>query len=259
MKRELLVLLAVGTLVAAPLGAQEDKPQDLSPDEIAEAEREGKVRLEEEITVVSASKVESRLVDAPATMSVITTQQLETTPAQNYGDLLRSVPGVNVIQTSARDINLTSRQSTSTLSNSQLVLVDGRSVYLDFFGLVLWDLVPSPNSNQVQQVEIVRGPASVVWGANALTGVVNIITKSPREIPGFGFNLSAGLFNRDGGSRQADGDGYSYEGNFFYSSAINDSWSWKLNAGYLDADPYSRPEGIVPLACHALGVSPCRD
>ena len=76
MKRELVGLLAVGTLVVAPLGAQEDNPRDLSPDEIAEAEREGKVRLEEEITVVSASKVESRLVDAPATMSVITAQQL---------------------------------------------------------------------------------------------------------------------------------------------------------------------------------------
>ena len=93
MKREFLVLLAVGTLVAAPLWAQEDEPENLSADEIAEAEREGKVRLEEEVTVVSASRVESRLVDAPATMSVVTTQQLETTPAQNYGDLLRSVPG----------------------------------------------------------------------------------------------------------------------------------------------------------------------
>ena len=259
MKRELLGLLAVGILVAAPLGAQEDEPQDLSPDEIAEAEKEGKVRLEEEITVVSASKVESRLVDAPATMSVITAQQLEANPAQNYADLFRSVPGVNAIQLSARDVNLTSRQSTSSLSNSQLVLVDGRAVNTEFFGNVFWDLVPDPNSNQVKQVEIVRGPASIVWGANALAGVVNIITKSPRESPGFGFNLSAGLFNRDGGSRQADGNGHSYSGNVLYSSPINDSWSWRLNAGYLDADPYSRPEGIVPLSCHALGASPCRD
>ncbi len=259
MKRELLVLLAVGTLVAAPLGAQEDEPENLSADEIAEAEREGKVRLEEEITVVSASKARSRLVDAPATMSVVTTQQLETTPAQNYGDLLRSVPGINAVQTSARDINLTSRQATSTLSNSQLVLVDGRSVYLDFFGLVLWDLVPNPTSNQVKQIEIVRGPASVVWGANALTGVVNIITKTPRESEGFGFNLSAGLINRDGGSRESDGDGYSYSGDFFYADVINDTWSWKLNAGYLSVDPYSRPEGTVPVDCHPLGAIPCRD
>ena len=92
---------------------------------------------------------------------------------------------MNVIQTSARDFNLTTRQATSTLNNSQLVLVDGRSVYLDFFGLVLWDFVPNPTSGDIKQIEVVRGPASVVWGANALSGVVNVITKSPRENPGW--------------------------------------------------------------------------
>ena len=84
---------------------------------------------------------------------------------------------------SARDINITSRQSTSTLTNSQLVLLDGRSIYLDFFGIVLWDFLPT-NLNDIQQIEVIRGPASAVWGANALTGVVNVITKSPREAPG---------------------------------------------------------------------------
>ena len=262
MKRELLlVLMVIGALVVAPrLGAQEvegepdeEAPVDLAPDE------EGVVRRREEVTVVSASRTSERLVDAPATMSVITTDVLESTPAQNFGDLLRSVPGVNAIQTSARDINLTSRQATSTLANSQLVAVDGRSVYLDFFNLVLWDFIPTASSNEIKQIEVVRGPASVVWGANALTGVVNIITKSPRENEGFGFNLSAGLFNRDGGSRQDDGDGHSYSGSFYYANAPNDTWSFKLSAGYYDADPYSRPTGTVALDCHPLGVSPCRD
>src|SRR5580765_2703991 len=93
--------------------------------------------------VVSASKSESALIDAPATMSVVTSAVLASTPAQNYGDLLRSVPGVNVIQLSARDVNVTTRHGTTTLSNSQLVLLDGRSIYLDFFGLVLWDFLPA--------------------------------------------------------------------------------------------------------------------
>ena len=91
------------------------------------------------------------------------------------------MPGVNVIQLSARDVQVTSRQSTGTVTNSQLVLVDGRSMYLDFFGLVLWDLVPA-NFADIEQVEVVRGPASATWGANAMTGAVNIITKSPRGI-----------------------------------------------------------------------------
>jgi outer membrane receptor protein involved in Fe transport len=259
MKRELLVLLAAGALAGVPLGAQENEPQTPSPDEVAQAEEEGVVRRREEVTVVSASRTAAKLVDAPATMSVVAPDVLESTPSQNFADLLRSVPGVNAIQTSARDINLTSRQATSTLANSQLVAVDGRSVYLDFFNMVLWDFVPTASTNEIEQIEVVRGPASVVWGANALTGVVNIITKSPRNNEGVGFNLSAGLINRDEGSRAADGNGYSYNGNFYYATALNDVWSLRLSAGYLNSDPYSRPEGEIPLSCHPLGVDPCRD
>ncbi len=259
MTRALLVLFAFGTLAAPPLVAQQSEPEDLAPDEVAQADEEGVVRRREEVTVVSASRTAARVVDAPATLSVVSRDVLENTPAQNFADVLRSVPGVNAIQTSARDINLTARGATSTLANSQLVAVDGRSVYLDFFNLVLWDFVPTANTNEIEQIEVVRGPASVVWGANALTGVVNIITKSPRENQSLGFNLSAGLFDRDGGSREDDGTGKSYNGSFFYATALNDVWSLRLSAGYLDADPYSRPTGTIPLSCHPLGAVPCRD
>ena len=78
-------------------------------------------------------------------------------------------------KSSARDVNLTARGATSTLATSQLALVDGRSVYLDFFGMVMWDLVPT-NANEIKQIEVIRGPASAVWGANAMSGVVNVIT-----------------------------------------------------------------------------------
>ena len=107
-------------------------------------------------------------------------------------DTLRSVPGVNVIQMSARDINLTRTPGDLDARDLAARAVDGRSVYLDFFGLVLWDLVPSPTSGEIKQIEVVRGPASVVWGANAVNGVVNIITKTPRENEGFGLVLRAG-------------------------------------------------------------------
>ncbi|HEY7445370.1 MAG TPA: TonB-dependent receptor plug domain-containing protein, partial [Vicinamibacterales bacterium] len=134
----------------------------------------------EEVVVVSATRSEQQLVNAPAAVSVIDTATIESSPSTNVGDLLRAVPGMNVTQVSARDINITTRGATSTLSTSQLALVDGRSVYLDFFGMVMWDLVPT-NPHEIKQIEVVRGPASAVWGANAMTGVVNVITKSPRE------------------------------------------------------------------------------
>lgn len=196
--------------------------------------------------VVTATKGEAALVDAPATMSVISSQTLASTPAQNYGDVLRSVPGVNVIQLSARDINLTSRQNTATLTNSQLVLLDGRSVYLDFFGIVLWDFLPT-NLNDIKQIEVVRGPASAVWGANALTGVVNIITKSPREAPGADVMLDAGWFNRDAGSGVGSGLGNTYRADASYAAAPNDRWSYRVSAGYFNSDPLPRPVGTIPL------------
>lgn len=199
-----------------------------------------------ETVVVSASRIESQLVDAPATMSVLTSQTLKSSSAATFGDLLRTVPGVNVVQLSARDINLTSRQATSTLSNSQLVLLDGRSIYLDFFGIVLWDFVPS-NLSDIKQIEVVRGPASAVWGANALTGVVNIITKSPREAPGAEATLSGGLFSRNAGSSVGRGAGLSYGANATLAEAPNAQWSYRISAGYFNSDPFARPSGTVPL------------
>lgn len=199
-----------------------------------------------ETVVVSASKIESTLANAPVTMSVVSSATLATAPSQNFGDILRNVPGVNVIQTSARDVNLSMRQGTSTLATSTLVLLDGRSIYLDFFGIVLWDLVPS-NPSDIKQIEVVRGPASAVWGANALTGVVNILTKTPRENPNTTVYFSAGTFGTKGGSRQGSDDHYSFGGGISFAKAINDKWSTRLTAGYIRSDPYSRPTGRIPV------------
>ncbi len=199
----------------------------------------------EQITVVSASKIETKLIDSPATISVITAQAIENSAADDYGDLLRSVPGVNVIQFSARDINVVSRQTASSLANSQLTLLDGRSIYQDFYGIVLWDLVPSDLS-EIKQIEVIRGPASAVWGANASTGVVNIITKSPHEILGTSVQVSGGIFNRDlEGNNLSNGNGFGFSAT--HAGLLNDSMSYKLSAGYFEQDAYARPTGFVPF------------
>ncbi len=146
--------------------------------------------------MVTASKVEQQLVNAPATMSVVTSDVIQSTPATNYAELFRSVPGVNLTQTSARDFNITMRGATSTLATSTLALLDGRSLYLDFFGFVAWDLLPV-NPNELRQIEVIRGPASAVWGANAMNGVVNFISKTPRELNGNSATITFGAFDRD--------------------------------------------------------------
>jgi outer membrane receptor for ferrienterochelin and colicins len=200
-----------------------------------------------ETVIVSASRTESTVLDAPATMTVVPGSTLAAMPSQSYADVLRTVPGMNVVQLSARDINVTSRQATSTLATSQLALLDGRSLYLDFFGLVLWDFVPA-STDDIKQIEVVRGPASAVWGANALTGVVNIITKSPREVAGTtSVTLGGGFFNRDFGSTEGDGVGGLFSTSVTTSQIAGDRWSYRLSGGYYNSAPYARPVGRIPV------------
>ncbi|MPY88242.1 MAG: TonB-dependent receptor [Luteitalea sp.] len=198
----------------------------------------------EEQVVVTASRTEQSLVNAPATVSVISSRTIEQSPALNYGDLLRTVPGLNVTQTSARDINLTSRAATGTLSTSQLALVDGRSIYLDFFGFVMWDFLPVDPS-EIQQIEVIRGPASAVWGANAMTGVVNVITKSPREMVGTRATIGVGTFDRNTDLLDQD-TGTLFYVNGSHAQAVNDRWAYKISAGAYTQDAFARPTGLIP-------------
>jgi iron complex outermembrane receptor protein len=199
-----------------------------------------------ETIVVSASRTESTVLNAPATLTVVPASVLQALPSQSYADVLRTVPGLNVVQLSARDMNVTSRQATSTLATSQLALLDGRSLYLDFFGLVLWDLIPSSPAD-IKQIEVVRGPASAVWGANALTGVVNIITRPPREAAGAtSVTIGGGFFNRDVGSTAGEGVGGLFSTNVSTSQVINDRWAYRLSGGYFNSAPYARPVGQIP-------------
>ncbi len=199
----------------------------------------------EEQVVVTASKVEQQLVNAPATVSVVTADVIASTPATNYAELFRSVPGVNLSQTSARDFNLTMRGATSTLATSTLALLDGRSLYLDFFGFVAWDLLPV-NPNELKQIEVIRGPASAVWGANAMNGVVNFISKTPRELNGNSATVTFGSFDRktDKGERLDAGQMFGINGT--HARAVNDRWAYKISAGGYTSDAFPRPTGAIP-------------
>ena len=198
----------------------------------------------QEVIVVSVSKLQEELVNAPATVSVLPYRVIESSPAQNYGDLLRVVPGLNVIQMSARDINLRSRASTSTLVTSQLALLDGRTIYQDFFGFVFWDLLPI-NTDEIKQIEIIRGPASAVWGANAMTGVVNVITKPPREMLGTTLAIDFGGFDRSvEGNEQDSGNLFALNGT--YGQAVSERLAFKISAGIYAQHALPRPTGTIP-------------
>jgi len=199
----------------------------------------------EETIVVSASRTDEKLINAPATMTVIGQQTIQSAPTQNFAELLRAVPGVNISQISARDINVTTRAATGTLATGQLALLDGRSLYQDFFGFVMWDFLPV-NLNEIKQVEVIRGPASAVWGANAVNGVVNVITKSPRESQGTTAIFGVGGFSRDAGSGVGQGAGTLWYLSGTHAQAVNDKVAFKISAGGYSQDPYARPTGTIP-------------
>ncbi len=217
-KRLWLAALAALAMGIAPAMAQEEAPPAEEPDELVE-----------EVIVVTASRTEQSLNEAPAAISVLTAKDIESIPADNYGALLRNVPGLNVSQTSARDINMTARGSTNTLATSQLVLLDGRSLYLDFFGFVMWDFLPV-NTAEIKQIEAVRGPGSAVWGANAMTGVVNLITKRPKEMVGTSLLLGGGELGTAYGS--------------IAHAGVSGGFGYKISGGYYEQDPYERP--VIP-------------
>ena len=233
-----IVMLACATPAFAQ-GNQQPSPQK-------PAEEEKQPTFEEQV-VVSASRSEQVLVNAPAAVTLITSEKLQNSPGSNMGDFLRSVPGINITQTSSRDVNFTTRGATSTLATSQLALVDGRSIYLDFFGMVMWDLVPT-NLHEIKRIEVVRGPASAVWGANAMSGVVNVILKTPRELAtngGESLTIGAGAFNRNVTGRNQDSGSLFYV-NGSHAQAVDNRWSYKLSAGYFTQDPLPRPFGTIP-------------
>ncbi len=203
----------------------------------------------EETVVVSASRSAVALDDTPTTISVIDEETIETSSARNVGDLLRSVPGVNVIQSSARDVNVATRHSSGLLTGSQLAMVDGRPLFFDFFNLVFWDLL-SVSIPDVQQIEVVRGPASAMWGANAATGVVNVVTKSPRDSEGLQVLLSGGAMTR---SEEAGGTGALGSVAVSWSDAVSDKLAYRLSVGYAASDPYERPTGTLPVIETPIG------
>jgi outer membrane receptor protein involved in Fe transport len=198
----------------------------------------------EKTIVVTASKFEEEVVNAPATATVVSEETIRYSPTQNFADLLRAVPGMNVTQTSAASFGVNGRAASGVAGGSQLALIDGRTLYEDSMGAVLWNVVPT-NLDDVKQMEVIRGPASAVWGDYAMNGVINIITKPPREMLGTTFTFGIGTFDRSGGVAESN-RGSLYYVNATHAQALNDRWAFKLTGGAYTQDAFARPKGTIP-------------
>jgi iron complex outermembrane receptor protein len=135
-----------------------------------------------ERTVAGASRTSKSAVFAPASVTVLTDEDIRAAGARTLPDVLRRVAGVDVVSMSASDHNVSIRGFNQRLSNRVLVLVNGRSVYQDFLGATLWSGLPI-SLDDIERIEVIRGPGAALYGANAVVGVINIVTRQPGEGP----------------------------------------------------------------------------
>jgi iron complex outermembrane receptor protein len=167
-------------------------------------------------SVVTASKTAQSPLDASASTSVITEQDIRLSGITKIPELLRRLAGVDIMEVTGAQTEVSIRGFNQRLSNKTLVLVDGRSVYADILGATLWQTL-SIGVEDIERIEIVRGPGSSLYGADAFNGVINIITKKPGE----GKNGIAGGF----------GSQATTHGSLFASGHLGEL-GWRMAAGY---------------------------
>ena len=156
-----------------------------------------RLTLEElmDIQVTSVSKVEEDFYKAASAIFVITQEDIRRSGVNTIPEALRMVPGVQVAQIDSSTWAITARGFNSRFANKLLVLIDGRSVYTHVFAGVFWD-EQDLLMEDIERIEVIRGPGGTLWGANAVNGVINIITKNAHQTTGG--QISAGAGNLDG-------------------------------------------------------------
>jgi iron complex outermembrane receptor protein len=148
----------------------------------------------EEAKFLTAAIYPTSQAKAPASVHVITADDIRLSGARTLWDALRLAPGMDVIETRTGQGDVAIRGFNQSLNNRVLVLLDGKTVLEDFYGLVTWESVPV-SLLEIDRIEIVEGPFSALYGASAIQGVINIITKAPEKINGGAVYAAAG--NRD--------------------------------------------------------------
>lgn len=172
-------------LSSGPVLAAEDGSNDLLNLSLAELSN---------IEVTSVSKKLEKESEAAAAIYVITQDDIRRSGLTNIPELLRMVPGLHVAQSGSHQWSVSSRGFSGQLADTLLVLIDGRTVYTPLFSGVYWDVQDTPLQD-IERIEVIRGPGATLWGANAVNGVINIITKSAKDTQGGLVAQSLGTLN----------------------------------------------------------------
>ena len=174
---------ALGVLLVAVLGCSDDAtgqpPQTPASPPLRELTLEQLGRLE----VTTVSKQPAEVWRTPAAITVLTQDEIRRSGVTTLPELLRLVGGVQVSRQDSSHWAVGIRGLTNAFSKALLVLIDGRSVYTPLFGGVYWQVQETVLAD-VDRIEVIRGPGGTIWGSNAVSGVINIITKHSRDTPG---------------------------------------------------------------------------
>jgi iron complex outermembrane receptor protein len=178
--------MLTGVLLLQPAAAAIEDFTSLSLEELMKVE------------LTTAAKTPQTLMRTAAAAFVITQDDIRRSGATNIPQLLRMAPGIDVAQVSADTYAISARGFNGVYATKLLVLIDGRSVYTPLFSGVQWDLQDTMLED-IERIEVIRGPGGTLWGANAFSGVINIITKSAAETQG-GLATAHGGNLKDGGA-----------------------------------------------------------
>ena len=176
------------------------------PDSSTSPEALKKLSIEQlmNLQVTSVSKRPERLSRVASAIQVITQQDIRRSGASRLPEALRLATNLQVAQVDSRQWAISARGLNSTAANKLLVLIDGRTVYTPLFSGVFWDVQDVPVA-QIDRIEVISGPGATLWGANAVNGVINIITKNAKDTQGLLVSGGGGAELRGFGTAQYGG------------------------------------------------------
>ncbi|MDB6064666.1 MAG: ligand-gated TonB-dependent outer rane channel [Pedosphaera sp.] len=169
------------------------------------------------------------LYQSAAAISVLTADDIRRSGAMSIPEALRLVPGLDVARVDSQNWAISARGFNDVFANKLLVMQDGRSIYTPLFSGVFWD-VQNPLMEDIDRIEVIRGPGASLWGANAVNGVINIITKSAKETQGF-------LATAGGGSE------LNAFGSFQYGGKFGENAYFRVYGQYLNRGDSASPAG----------------
>ncbi len=215
--------------------------------------------------VTTVTRQPQKLSESPSAVQVITSDDIHRSGATSLPEALRLAPNLEVAQVNSHDWAISARGFNNTLANKLLVMIDGRSVYTPLDAGVFWD-VQNVMLDDIDHIEVVSGPGGTLWGANAVNGVINIVTKSARDTQGLLVEGGGGsLLQNFGAVRYGGGNGTNlfyrvYAQRFDQNDTIsptgtNSPDAWDMSQGGFRMDYYPNDGSILTVQGDAYSGS----